>query len=163
MTNPRYSHQDSQPLTIRFEPNILLKMLTKKNEASSGNQQKGSPKQARTKPRARALSEQGLPRGRREGFHRVWRGKREVVSSAERRKSLQRAGVGRKKEVGKRHYVEGSRRWLKTHSLFSLSLNYSILLTIQITLFFIRSRKLIRDALILLSFFRGESVVMEKA
>lgn len=90
-------------------------------------------------------------------------GKREVVSSAERRKSLQRAGVGRKKEVGKRHYVEGSRRWLKTHSLFSLSLNYSILLTIQITLFFIRSRKLIRDALILLSFFRGESVVMEKA
>ncbi len=71
--------------------------------------------------------------------------------------------IGRKKEVGKRHYVEGSRRWLKTHSLFSLSLNYSILLTIQITLFFIRSRKLIRDALILLSFFRGESVVMEKA
>lgn len=58
---------------------------------------------------------------------------------------------------GKRHYVEGSRRWLKTHSLFSLSLNYSILLTIQITLFFIRSRKLIRDALILLSFFRGDS------
>lgn len=90
-------------------------------------------------------------------------GKREVVSSAERRKSLQREGVGQKKEVGKRHYVEGSRRWLKTHSLFSLSLNYSILLTIQITLFFIRSRKLIRDALILLSFFRGESVVMEKA
>jgi len=139
-------------------------MLTKKNEASSGNQQKGSQKQARTKPRARALSEQGLPRGV-EGRASTESdgGKREVVSSAERRKSLQRAGVGRKKEVGKRHYVEGSRRWLKTHSLFSLSLNYSILLTIQITLFFIRSRKLIRDALILLLFFRGESVVMEKA
>lgn len=49
-----------------------------------------------------------------------------VVSSAERRKSLKRAGVGRKKGVGKRDYVEGSRRWLKAHSLFSLSFNYSI-------------------------------------
>ena len=38
-----------------------------------------------------------------------------------------------------------------------------LIYTIQITLFFIRSRKLIRDALILLLFFRGESVVMEKA
>lgn len=49
MTNPRYSHQYSQPLTIWFEP-FENANEEKKKGASSGNQQKGSQKQARTKP-----------------------------------------------------------------------------------------------------------------
>ena len=39
-------HESSIPLTIRFEPPILLEMLTRFNDADEGNQLKGSQRQA---------------------------------------------------------------------------------------------------------------------
>lgn len=40
-------HESSIPLTIRFEPPILLEMLTRFNDADEGNQLKGYQRQAR--------------------------------------------------------------------------------------------------------------------